>query len=118
MLTGHSLGGRNAALASVATDARAVTFNAAGVSAGDYLFAATAGGKSVSLLQYAAGTVGAPLAAPHVTNYATKTDPLTIIQIATAAPDAIGRQHYVDSENLGLASHSDFEALERGVPDN
>lgn len=117
VLTGHSLGGRNAALASVATGARAVTFNAAGVSAGDHLFATTAGGGSVGLLQYAAGTVGMPLSAPQVTNYATRTDPLTLVQLATSAPDAIGTQHYVDSDELGLESHSDFDGLREGVPD-
>lgn len=118
ILTGHSLGGRNAALASVATGARAVTFNAAGVSAGDHLYASTAGGGSVSLLEYAAGTMGVGLAAPNVTNYYTKTDPLTIAQIGTSLPDAIGQQHRIESDKHGLDAHSDFEALNRGVPDD
>jgi pimeloyl-ACP methyl ester carboxylesterase/uncharacterized protein YukE len=112
VLTGHSLGGRNAALASVATGARAVTFNAAGVSAGDHLYASTAGGGEVSLLEYAVGTAGVPLAAPHVTNYATTTDPLTWFQVGTPAPDALGEQHRVGSDKYWLDSHSDFHALE------
>lgn len=115
VFTGHSLGGRNAALASVATGARAVTFNAAGVSSGDYLFASTAGGKSVGLVQYVMGATGAPLSAPHVTNYATSTDPLTIIQGSTPLPDAIGEHHYVHSDEVGLASHSDFDGFRREV---
>lgn len=115
VLTGHSLGGRNAALASVATGARAVTFNAAGVSAGDHLYASTAGGRQVSLLQYAVGTAGVPLDAPHVTNYATATDPLTVFQAATSAPDALGQQHYVGTDNYWLESHSDLDALEAGA---
>lgn len=117
IFTGHSLGGRNAALASVAAGSRAVTFNAAGVSAGDHMYATTAGGGSVSLLQYTAGTVGIPLSAPHVTNYATSTDPLTIAQLATAAPNAVGTQHYIDSDKHGLESHSDFDGFRERVPD-
>ena len=116
VLTGHSLGGRNAALASVATGARAVTFNAAGVSAGDHLYASTAGGRSVSFLEYAVGTAGIHLDAPHVTNYATGTDPLTVLQVVTSAPDALGEQHYVGSDKYWLESHSDFDALKAGVP--
>ena len=116
ILTGHSLGGRNAALASVATGARAVTFNAAGVSAGDHLYASTAGGASVSLAQYAVGTMGVGLAAPHVTNYYTDSDPLTFGQIVTSLPDALGTQHRVNSDKQGFDAHSDFEALNRGVP--
>lgn len=115
VLTGHSLGGRNAALASVATGSRAVTFNAAGVSAGDHLYATTAGGGSVSLLEYAAGTAGVGLSAPHVTNYATRNDPLTLLQVVTSAPDAIGVTYYVDSDEYGLGSHSDFDGLRDGA---
>ena len=117
VLTGHSLGGRNAALASVATGSRAVTFNAAGVSAGDHLYARTAGGQTVGVVDYLAGTAGITRAAPHVTNYVTRTDPLTLAQQLTPLPDALGEQRYVDSDKHGLESHSDFDALNRWVPD-
>ncbi|RYC11052.1 Mbeg1-like protein [Nocardioides zhouii] len=135
ILTGHSLGGRNAALASVATGARAVTFNAAGVSAGDYLYASTAGGNSVSLLDYAAGTFerssrvtgeSSFRAADNVVNYSTNNDELGAVQdginvaqqvarvpIPTVAPGALGEQHFI-----GWGNHSAWDAFREGTPDD
>lgn len=118
VLTGHSLGGRNAALASIATGARAVTFNAAGVSAGDHMFARTAGGAEVGYGEFVWGSMGGHLAAPNVDNYSTSTDPLTNVQGLTTLPDAVGRQHQVASDKQGLNSHSDFDGFRAGVPND
>ena len=60
-LTGHSLGGGEAALASVATGIPAITFNAAGDNPGDYGYSP------------AAGTL-------HITNYRVAGEPLTYTQ--------------------------------------
>ena len=132
ILTGHSLGGRNAAIAAVATGSRAVTFNAAGVGGGDYAYAARAGG-STGLAAVQAGTMAAgivasmairgPLAgleggvrlAPNVTNYSTVTDLLTVAQLGTSLPNAVGEQHFIPTVNP--FSHSAWEEIEAGTPD-
>ena len=129
VFTGHSLGGRNAALASVATGAPAVTFNAAGVGAADYLYASTAGGGSVSIVQYVAGmgdrsnrlsTDSMLRSAPEVTNYSTHNDPLSLLQdvssslLVHVAPTALGDQRVVGSHQGN--SHSDWDAFRRGIP--
>ncbi len=134
IFTGHSLGGRNAAIASVATGSRAVTFNAAGVSAGDHLYASTAGGKSVSLLDYASATFDRSTRlsesharpAENVVNYSTANDPLSAAQdgintaqkfarypIPTLVPSALGEQHVI-----GFGDHDDWDAFRKGAPDD
>ncbi len=78
--TGHSAGGGYSALASAATGARAVTFNAAPVGNYNLLYAAAVQGKDVSFLQSLAGS--GPLAElradlkTNVTNHYTTSDQL------------------------------------------
>lgn len=120
--TGHSLGGRLAAMASIATGRPATTFNAAGVGDADFAAALRAGGRddhapaliaktSVQLAAIARfGPLGAmqvldamghidPYAAERrqledqVTSVVTSHDPLTIAQEHSAAlPDAVGER--------------------------
>ena len=126
VFTGQSLGGRNAGIASIATGARAVTFNAAGVGAADYAIASAANGHVVTPLEYVAGLTELPhpvtgqqlgRSAPHVTNYSTHNDPLSAAQKGTRLPDAVGEQHVVTSERPWTEAHDDYDALRRGVPD-
>ena len=135
IFTGHSLGGRNAAIASVATGSRAVTFNAAGVSAGDYLYASTAGGTSMSLLDYASATfdrstrfTGESQSRPaeNVVNYSFINDPVSAGQdganaaqkigrypIPTVVPSALGEQR-----TIGFGGHDEWDAIRKGAPDD
>lgn len=82
-ITGHSLGGRDAAVASIATGSRAVTFNAAGVTDEDVMYAREIGGHHVRFDGYLLDkmTGGASLRAQSdqslVTNYTTLDDPVT-----------------------------------------
>lgn len=71
LLTGHSMGGGEAALASVATGIPAITFNAAGVIPGNY-------GISGSTSQ--------------ITNYSVAGEPLTTAQSVLPIPGALGQQ--------------------------
>jgi hypothetical protein len=97
--TGYSLGGRLAAVASVATGNRAVTFNAAGVNSDDYALAS-------SLRQQLSGYSPPRSDAVHqVTAYTADVDPLSRLQDLTPAPDAFGdrvRLHAVAYDNRNL----------------
>ena len=84
--TGHSIGGRLAALGAVATNSSAVTFDAAGVSQEAAAFAAQTGEGNTDVYRDP-GT--------YIDNYATNTDPLTNIQAGTTLPDALGTTHVV-----------------------
>lgn len=113
VFTGHSLGGRNAAIASVATGARAVTFNAAGVSAADYALA-TAAGPAIGQ--------GMGGGSSRITNYYTDSDPLSQAQnpspfALVGIPRALGTQREVHSDLHWLEGHADFEAFRNQVPD-
>ncbi len=96
--TGHSLGGRLAAVSSLATGSRAVTFNAAGVSGSEIAFIKLAAGQEVSYMQYVLS--GAPgtfsddrdAAAHNVVNFYTPNDVLTNVQRLPGVPDALGTQ--------------------------
>lgn len=94
--TGHSLGGRLAALGAVATNSSAVTFNAAGVSQEAAAFAAQAGGGNTDVCRDP-GT--------YIDNYATSTDPLTNIQAGTTLPDALGTTHIVRDPDWWRPGH-------------
>ncbi len=86
-LTGHSLGGRDAAVASVASGAPAVTFNASGVTDEDLLYAKVVSGHQVSLPEYVFDKIagGDPLRATvdqsKITNYVIANDAVTDGQI-------------------------------------
>jgi len=100
--TGHSLGGRLAAVASMTTGNAAVTFNAAGV--------------SDPMLAYCAGMTGADpdemrarLDAGQIRGYQTSDDPLTFAQenaggVSGAMPDIPGTQHRIDGQQGSLAT--------------
>lgn len=86
-LTGHSLGGGLASIASIGTGVPAVTFNAAGVSSGAIAYAAGAnvlgGEKTGSLLNALGG----------VTAYTSSADPVSIGQdLAPGVPSAYGER--------------------------
>ena len=140
VLTGHSLGGRNAAAAAVATGSHAVTFDAAGLSDAD-LFAATAvrsgqppdGGRLLGTVIQTLDIINNPhrwawptpsfadperqQAAAYVTNYANFTSPLHLLQVGTALPDPIGRQvDVIDPMNTPFSfSTHDVDSIQRGM---
>ncbi len=100
---GHSLGGRNAAIASVASGATAITYNAAGVHNADLTYAMLVRGDAPSLLDYAGSFLGVGgvetekerlVETGQIVNHHTTFDPLTTTQNASlgALPSAIGRQ--------------------------
>ena len=84
-LAGHSLGGELAAAGSIATGAKATTFNAAGLSY-----------SSMKLAQESARQHGfftsAVDARARVENYHFTTDPLTLLQRRSTLPEAYGKQ--------------------------
>ncbi|MDP3889648.1 WXG100 family type VII secretion target [Nocardioides sp.] len=115
VLTGHSLGGRNAAVASLAIGAQAVTYNAAGVTSEDILYAQTLGGHETSLGGYALSVVTFGQSDQfmvddsRITNYVTTDDPLTYVQqnagsLSIVLHDALGNQVRVDGFH-GLHGH-------------
>ena len=89
--TGHSIGGRLAALGAAATNSSAVTFDAAGVSQAAAAIAALMGEGNTDVHRDP-GT--------YIDNYATNTDPLTNIQAGTTLPDALGTTHIVRDPDL------------------
>lgn len=104
LLVGHSLGGREAAAASLATGVRAVTFNAAGVTAHDIAYASWLNGEGRSTPRVLFDSLPIPgveqqtwgLDDSKITNYFSTGDVLTWSQRLTEASDAIGRQVPVD----------------------
>ncbi|WP_314769244.1 hypothetical protein [Actinomyces bouchesdurhonensis] len=103
-LTGHSLGGELAAVGSIATGAKATTFNAAGVSF-----------TSMATAMYAAKTNGYDTnptnAYARVENYHFTTDPLTFAQTALPLPPAFGKQVEIKASGDDLVH---FYDLNRG----
>jgi hypothetical protein len=100
-LTGHSLGGRDAALASLATGSNAVTFNAAGATDEDILYAQEVGGHHENLAQFAISKATFGISndwwtdQSHIVNYETSDDPLSFIQqnlpvVSSIARDPLG----------------------------
>ncbi len=84
IFTGHSLGGRLAAGASIATGVPSVTFNAAGMSPQALMAAESEGGGACTL------DGGGLITAFHTDN-----DPLTLIQNHSGLPDSYGRDIYL-----------------------
>ena len=101
-LTGHSLGGELAAAGSIATGAKATTFNAAGLSY-----------SSMKLAQESARQHGfftsAVDARARVENYHFTTDPLTFAQKRSFLPEAYGKQIEVQASVDDLAKPRDFQ---------
>ena len=105
VITGHSLGGRNAALASLVTGAPAVTYNSAGVTSEDVLYAQSLGGHSQNIGQYALSvfSFGASdrltVDDSRITNYFTSNDPLTLAQTVLPLHNALGNQIKVETHS-------------------
>ena len=101
-LAGHSLGGELAAAGSIATGAKATTFNAAGLSY-----------SSMKLAQESARQHGfftsAVDARARVENYHFTTDPLTFAQKRSFLPEAYGKQIEVQASVDDLAKPRDLE---------
>lgn len=95
--TGHSLGGRLAAIASMTSGNPAVTFNAAGVSPATVAYVAGVNGMT-------SDQMSAQLDAGQVRSYSTADDPLTNLQergpTADMLPDAVGARIYLGGDNL------------------
>lgn len=99
-LTGHSLGGRDAAVASMATGSRAVTFNAEGVTPEDAVYANTLSGRGESLGGYVWSRVtGSPdlsSAQQHnIVSYTTQSDPLSNLEQNGLGPHQVGQPQVV-----------------------
>lgn len=100
LIVGHSLGGREAAAASLATGARAITFNAAGVTAHDIAYASWLSGEGRSTPRALWDSLPIPGIEQHtwglddsrITNYFSVTDGLTWAQLLTEGGNAIGEQ--------------------------
>ncbi len=131
VITGHSLGGRNAAMAAVASDIRAVTFDAAGLSDPDLMVARNVREqRPASYLETTAALLNAGTggrlpsvmaaerlaAREHITNYAIWHSPLIALQVGTGLPDAVGTQVSVDDPQgaLGFDAHG-LDAIKRGM---
>lgn len=96
-LTGHSLGGSLASIASVATGCEATTFNAEGIGDGNYGAAADAYGDGAS--------------ADNVTNFRTSNDPLTVGQESLSLIPPAGAQITIPTETPGPAAGHGLEAF-------
>ena len=113
---GESLGGRHAAIAAAVTGIDAVTFNAAGVSNAELTYAMELRGDHVSLGGYVGSFVGLGEVAAErqrlsgqILNHVTSTDPLTLLQVGTVLPDALGRIQVHEGPINPVASHK-FES--------
>ena len=108
-LTGHSLGGELAAAGSIATGAKATTFNAAGLSYTSMRLAresAVHNGFFTSDLD----------ARARVENYSYSKDPLTNIQTITTTPEAFGKQFRIEappSEEASGEQRHGLDAMKR-----
>ena len=108
-LAGHSLGGELAAAGSIATGAKATTFNAAGLSYTSMTLAresAIQNGFFTSDLD----------ARARVENYSYSKDPLTNIQKITTAPEAFGKQFRIEappSEDASGEQRHGLDAMKR-----
>ena len=96
--TGHSNGGRLAALAAVVTNSSAVTFDAAGVP--PTVAAGAVAGAAFAALTGEGNTDVYRDPGTYIDNYATSTDPLTNIQAGTTLPDALGTTHIVRDPDM------------------
>ena len=103
-LAGHSLGGELAAAGSIATGAKATTFNAAGLSYTSMTLARE------SAIQNGFFTSNVDARA-RVENYHFTTDPLTLLQRRSTLPEAYGKQIEVQASVEDL---NNFADLERG----
>ena len=105
--TGHSLGGRLAAVSAIASGAHAETFNAAGVSPSELMYAQIAGGQGeIGVGQWLnahnpfnpdgadASLLGVDTG--NIVSHRSSVDPLSGVQAAPGVPDAVGRDHVIE----------------------
>jgi hypothetical protein len=110
ILTGHSLGGRDAAVASVASGAAAVTFNASGVTDTDLMYARSLAGETPSPWPGGSGD--------DVTNYVVADDPVTLLQgfgSALGVPTALGHDNVVAPDLFDLGHPHGLDNFEGEV---
>jgi pimeloyl-ACP methyl ester carboxylesterase len=123
--TGHSLGGRLAAVASVATGAQAVTFDAAGVGVNELMYAKIAGGgRAPGLASYAASIFTSDsvdlqlmgVDTSNITNYHAVADPLSFVQTEFLGPDALGKQDLVFTDpKLNPLDYHSLEEIKKNL---
>jgi uncharacterized protein YukE len=86
-IVGHSLGGRDAAVAAAATGAHAVTFNAAAPTDEDLLYARALRGDNANIAEYALSkvtggqSIRSGIDESMITNYVSSDDPLTFAEL-------------------------------------
>lgn len=124
--TGHSLGGRLAAVSSVATGAPAVTFNAAGVSPSELMYAHIAGGgqgPSIGswigahnpFLDSTQEAQAMGIDTSNISNYQGNWDPISRGQQYTPFPDAAGVQHHVQIDFSDPISDHGLDSLDAQI---
>ncbi|WP_183097780.1 DUF2974 domain-containing protein [Nocardioides pelophilus] len=124
--TGHSLGGRLAAVSSIATGAHADTFNAAGVSPSEMMYAHIAGGgEGPNFFQWLgthnplmddrfdAAVLG--IDTSNIVNHQAPNDILGSLQVATPVPDAVGTQQYTPIETLNPIDAHGLDSLDESI---
>lgn len=120
VFTGHSLGGREAALASVATGARAVTFNPTGTTTEDLVYANATRGRDQGLAEiigdvFSGGTASHVIAdsGSNITNYVMSND-IAISTHNSGSKDYLGIVHVIlstDPNPLTAHNASNFRGL-------
>ena len=124
--TGHSLGGRLAAVSSIATGAHAETYNAAGVSPTEMMYAHIAGGGQGPNLfqwlgahnpalpdQYDAALLG--IDTSHIVNHQAPNDALGIVQGVNGVPDSLGSQQYTGFDTWNPIDAHGLESLDESI---
>ncbi|MEZ0579873.1 hypothetical protein [Nocardioides sp. MH1] len=124
--TGHSLGGRLAAVSSIATGAPAETFSAAGVSPSEMMYAHIAGGGQAPSLfqwlethnpmfpdQYDAALLGVDTS--HIVNHDEPNDILGILQGVNGVPDAAGQQQYTGFDTWNFVDAHGLDSLDNQI---
>ena len=121
-LVGHSLGGRNAAIGSIASGAHAITYNAAGVNNSDVTYAMMVRGDSPSLLDYAGSAIGLGAVANETTrlaesgqivNHSTPNDPLTNFQ--NGVDYAVGSRYFLTDITPVALGEQDVRASDADI---
>jgi len=126
VFTGHSLGGRLAAVSAIATGAHAETYNAAGVSPSELMYAHVAGGgDGPNILEwlgahnpmmddrYDAAILG--INTNNIVNHQAPNDILGVLQGATPFPDAAGFQQPTGINTLNPIDAHSLDQLDESI---